>query len=152
VGTVQRLYLYQLAKDGSPDGRTTFAKEISVVFLDNNPSLMKREWSLMYEILQHLLHYVKISVPKSVSEQFSEAEVVHRELAKLLANDKIQVAFPILSSSDALFDEDLIEIIHTRTVEHQFAITKRPRVGETVTDVTVGSGLNMQQTFPFPQK
>ena len=152
MGTVQRLYLYQLAKDRSPDGRTTFAKELSDVFLDNNPSLMKRERSFMYEILQHLLDYVKISVRKSVSEQFSEAEVVHRELAKLFANDKIQVAFPILSASDALFDEDLIEIIHTWAVEHQFAITKRPRVGETVTDVTVGSGLNMHQTFPFPQK
>lgn len=140
MGTVESIYLFQLAKDKSPDGRKSFGKEISQVFLENFPSLTKRERALMFEILQQLMRDVEMSLRKSVSRQLAEEADVPRELAMLLANDEIEVAFPILTMSPVLFDEDLVEIVRNRTVEHQFAVTKRPLVGETVTDALVEKG------------
>ncbi len=140
MGSVHSLYLYKLARDKSPEGQKTFAKSISDVFLDHFPTLTRRERRLMYEILQQTVHQVEMGLRKNVSERLATAEGVPRELAKLLANDEIEVAFPILSMSDALLDEDLIEIIHNRSVEHQLAVTNRPMVSELVSDAIVEHG------------
>tara|TARA_B100000315_G_C14592443_1_gene596686 strand:- start:3769 stop:4881 length:1113 start_codon:yes stop_codon:yes gene_type:complete len=140
MGSVQSLYLYKLARDKSPEGQKDFAKSISDVFLEHYPSLTKRERHLMYEILQQTVHQAEMGLRKNVAERLASTTGVPRELAKLLANDEIEVAFPILSMSDALLDEDLIEIIHQRSIEHQLAITKRPMVSEMVSDAIVEHG------------
>lgn len=140
LGSVHSLYLYKLARDKSPEGQRTFAKSISDVFLEYHPSLSKRERRLMYEILQQTVHQAEMGIRKNVSERLARIEGVPRELAKILANDEIEVAFPIISMSDALLDEDLVEIIHNRSVEHQLAITKRPMVSELVSDAIVEYG------------
>jgi len=140
MGAVESLYLYKLARDRSPDGRRTFGREISGVFLDHFPALTKNERRLMYEILHQLMRDVEMSLRRSVADQLAAEADVPRDLAILLANDEIDVAFPILSLSPVLFDEDLIEIIRGRTVEQQMAITKRPNLGETVSDALVEAG------------
>ncbi len=140
MGSVESLYLYKLARDKSPAGQRDFAKSISDVFLEHYPSLTKRERHLMYDILQQTVHQAEMGLRQSVAERLSQTSGVPRELAKLLANDEIEVAFPILSMSDALLDEDLIEIIHNRSVEHQLAVTKRPTVSEQVSEAIVEHG------------
>jgi uncharacterized protein (DUF2336 family) len=59
---------------------------------------------------------------------------------RLLANDAIEIARPILEKSDVLRDEDLIEIIRTRTDEHRLCIAMRDRVSEAVSDALVEEG------------
>ncbi len=140
MGSVHSIYLYKLARDKSPEGQKTFAKSISDVFLDHFPSLTRRERRLMFEILQQTIHQAEMGLREKVSERLATEKGVPNELAKLLANDEIEVAFPILSMSDALLDEDLIEIIHSRSVEHQLAVTKRPMVSELVSDAIVEHG------------
>jgi len=140
LGSVESLYLYKLARDKSPAGQKDFAKSISDVFLEHYPSLTKRERHLMYDILQQTVHQAEMGLRQNVAKRLAQAAGVPRELAKLLANDEIEVAFPILSMSDALLDEDLIEIIHSRSVEHQLAVTKRPMVSELVSDAIVKKG------------
>ncbi len=140
MGKVQSIYLHQLAKDKSSDGKKTFAKTISDTFLKHYPSLTKRERGLMYDILQQSIHQAEMEIRVRVSEKLATSEGVPRNLAKILANDEIEVAFPILSTSDALLDDDLIEIIHKRSVEHQLAVTKRPAVNEAVSDALVEKG------------
>ncbi|MBT3989021.1 MAG: DUF2336 domain-containing protein [Rhodospirillaceae bacterium] len=140
MGSVQSLYLFKLARDKSSDGKKAFAKSISDVFLDHFPELTKRERRLMYEILQQSVHQAEMGLREKVSKRLAAEQGVPRELAKLLANDEIEVAFPILSMSDALLDDDLIEIIHNRSVEHQLAVTKRPMVSEQVSKAIVEHG------------
>jgi len=140
LGSVESLYLYKLARDKSPAGQKDFAKSISDVFLEHYPSLTKRERHLMYDILQQTVHQAEMGLRQNVAKRLAQTAGVPRELAKLLANDEIEVAFPILTMSDALLDEDLIEIIHSRSVEHQLAVTKRPTVSELVSDAIVKKG------------
>lgn len=140
MGSIHSIYLYKLARDKSPEGKKTFAKSISDIFLDHFPALSKRERHLMYEILQNTIHQAEMTLREKVSVRLATVEDVPRELVKLLANDEIEVAFPILSMSEALLDDDLIEIIHNRSIEHQLAITKRLVVSEQVSDAIVEYG------------
>nr|WP_240953413.1 DUF2336 domain-containing protein [Sneathiella chinensis] len=63
-----------------------------------------------------------------------------RDIAKVLASDISDVASPILSFSDALNDEDLLEIISTKSAEHQAAIAGRVVVSEAVSDRLADTG------------
>ncbi|MDP6787902.1 MAG: DUF2336 domain-containing protein [Rhodospirillales bacterium] len=140
MSSVESLYLFKLAKDKSPRGRKILADELSKVFLDKYANLSSREQNLMFEILRLLVHDIEMPLRKTIAERLAAEPALPRNLAKLLANDAIEIAFPILSLSQALLDEDLIEIIRKRSVEHQLAITIRPSVSEDVTDAIVETG------------
>jgi uncharacterized protein (DUF2336 family) len=57
-----------------------------------------------------------------------------------LANDVIEVAYPILVKSMVLDDADLIELILSKAESHQQAITKRQEVSLSATETLVGTG------------
>jgi uncharacterized protein (DUF2336 family) len=61
-------------------------------------------------------------------------------LVVALANDEIEVAYPILTESAVLHDIDLIEVIRHRTLKHQLAIAIRESLSETVSDALVETG------------
>lgn len=77
---------------------------------------------------------------KVVSTRLADRNDPPAELISLLANDDIEVAFPILSESKVLKDNDLIEVIHHRTLEHQLAVAIRQTVSEAVSDALVEQG------------
>ena len=58
----------------------------------------------------------------------------------MLANDDVEVAYPILAYNKVLQDADLIEVIRHRTLEHQLAIAIREDVSEAVSDALVQTG------------
>ena len=63
-----------------------------------------------------------------------------RDLVLMLANDDVEVAYPILAYNKVLQDADLIEVIRHRTLEHQLAIAIREDVSEAVSDALVQTG------------
>ncbi|MDP6603590.1 MAG: DUF2336 domain-containing protein [Rhodospirillales bacterium] len=79
-------------------------------------------------------------VRRIVSQQLANVPDVPEALVRLLANDDIEVAYPILVYSELLRDADLIEVIRHRTQEHQLAVAIRNEVSETVSNA-LGSGL-----------
>nr|WP_279347149.1 DUF2336 domain-containing protein [Govania unica] len=62
------------------------------------------------------------------------------ELLRLLANEQIEIARPILEKSTLLRDVDLIEIVHNRSEEHRLTIAMRARVSEQVSDALIEEG------------
>jgi uncharacterized protein (DUF2336 family) len=56
-----------------------------------------------------------------------------------LANDEIEVAYPILTRGRALEDEQLIEVVQTRAQEHQLAVALRENIPGTVSDALVAT-------------
>jgi uncharacterized protein (DUF2336 family) len=131
---------YQLARDKSDGGRKKFGESISNLFAEQYPSLNQRERELIFDILARLINDMEMALRRVLSEHLAELTDVPRDLAKVLANDSIDVAFPILSMTPVLLDEDLIEIIHGRSVEHQMAVTVRPLISETLSDSLVEAG------------
>ena len=140
VKELEPTYLLELARDKSKKGREVLIGSIADLFAGSVSALTDRERSLMFAILQQLVRDAEMSVRRTISEQLAEEEMLPRDLAKLLANDEIEVAYPILSKSLVLQDFDLIEVIRQRTLEHQLAVAIREVVSEAVSGALVEVG------------
>lgn len=125
---IDNAYLLGLARESTDVNRAVLARTISDLFQQKGKALNDRERFLMFDILHQIVHEVEISIRQAISSQLAKAPDAPRDLIKLLANDEIEVAFPILSQSTVLSDDDLIEIVHLRTLEHQLAISIRETV------------------------
>ena len=143
MSTVDRIdseHLYGLARDKSVAGRMALAETISDLFLQRGCMLTDRERTLMFSILRQMIHDAEMSVRRIVSAQLAERDDAPRDLVQRLANDEIEVAYPILTKSTVLHDTDLIEVIQQRTLEHQLAIAIRQSVSEAVSGALVQTG------------
>ena len=126
MGTVESMYLVRLARDRSDAGRKAFADALSDLFVADGDGLDASERALMYEILHRVIRDIERAMRAEVSRQLAEQPDVPRALALALANDAIEVAYPILTQSTVLLDEDLIDVARGRTIEHQIAIAVDP--------------------------
>lgn len=133
-------YLFKLAREKSSEGRAVLANVINDLFDQQGEAITDRERHLMLNILHGLIHEVEVSVRRNVSARLAQMPDAPRELIQELANDKIDVAYPILTNSKVLRDEDLIDVIRLRTHEHQLAVTLRTDISEDVSAVLVEHG------------
>jgi uncharacterized protein (DUF2336 family) len=129
--------LLRLAADRTVAARSQLTHAISDMFLPENQRLTEYERALMQDVLGKLITSIEIDVRASLAEAVMRANVGLPELERMLANDAIEVARPILEQSHVLADIDLIAIIKQRTDEHRLAIAMRDMVSETVTDALV---------------
>lgn len=133
-------HLLELARDKSQARRKQLARTITDLFVEQSTELTDRERMLMFDILHKMIHDAEMDVRRTISKQLAEIEDAPRDLINILANDEIEVAFPILRQSLVFQDEDLIEVIQHRTLEHQLAIAVRASVSEEVSDALVETG------------
>ncbi len=140
MGTIEAEELFRLASQKSKEGRTNLAETISDLFLEGGKVLTERERVLMFDILHKIIADVEKSVRQNLSETIADFTDLPPELANILANDDVEVAFPILSRSKILQDFQLIEVIRHRTLEHQLGIAIRSNISEGVCDVLVEAG------------
>lgn len=132
--------LYRLARQKSVEGRTALAATVADFFASESQLLTPRERALMFDILHRIIRDVEMSVRKKVAHYVAAAHDATRDLVNLMANDSIEVAYPILLESPVLKDTDLIEVIRNRTLEHQLAIAIRQDVSEEVSNALVEHG------------
>ena len=133
-------YLFRLARQKSEDGRTALAATISDLFDSRGQRLTDRERNLMFDILRNIVREVEQKVRRTLSERMSSFGDAPQELITILANDSIDVAYPVLTKSRVLQDAHLVEIIRNRTLEHQLAVAVRENVSEKVSDALVETG------------
>ncbi len=133
-------FLLSLARQKSSEGRSRLTAIILDLFDEQGGTLTERQRSLMYGILQSVINDIESSVRQAVAGRMALMDDVPRDIISKLANDSINVAFPILEKSGLLRDEDLIEVIKLRTEEHMLAITMRQHVSESVCDAIVETG------------
>ena len=131
--------LLSIARRKSVEGRTRLAEVVTDLFLDEG-DLTDVERALMFDILHKLVREVESSMRQTLSEKLAELENAPRDLIRELANDEIEVAYPVLTKSKVLWNEDLIEVIYHRTLEHQLAISIRDEVNEDVSEALVSTG------------
>ncbi|MCA1941241.1 MAG: DUF2336 domain-containing protein [Caenispirillum bisanense] len=139
-GVIDEAALLRLAREKSADARARLAATISDLFVEQGSVLTDRERALMADILRRILREIEISVRRQVAQALASQENLPRDLMVFLANDEIEVAFPILRESRVLQDADLIEVIRNRTQEHQLAIANRYYVSAAVCDALVQTG------------
>ncbi len=133
-------FLMTLARQKSAASRSELANVIIDLFDNQSSVLSERQRAQMYGILETVINDIEVSVRQAVAGRLALMDDVPRNLVSKLANDEINVAFPILSKSGLLRDENLIEVIKLRTEEHMLAITMRKFVSESVSDAIVETG------------
>lgn len=132
--------LLNLAKNRSQSARSELVGNIQDFFLKEESRLSERERALMSDILMKLVHDIEMDVRVELAKAVVNVDANMPDLVRLLGNDEIQVAGPILKASQALCDEDLIDIIKMRTDEHRMVVAMRADVSEPVSDVLVDVG------------
>ncbi|TVR99618.1 MAG: DUF2336 domain-containing protein [Rhodospirillales bacterium] len=130
--TIARLQLLDLARSRSPEGRRAIAETISALFGEEDATLSERERTLMFDILHRIVADLEATVCETLSAKLADMPDAPRELIRFLANDRPEVAYPVLSRSRVLEDQDLIEVVRARAMEHQLAVARRYEVSEQV--------------------
>ncbi len=133
-------YLIALARERTIESRSKLVRVIADLFNCSGDVLSERERALMSDILEKLVREVELDVRARLAEQLAENADVPPHIMGELARDDILVAKPILMRCDLLRDNDLIEIVHQRSSEHQLAIARRRRISTAVSDALVESG------------
>jgi len=133
-------YLLELARKKSAESRNELASTVSDLFAGGSGNLTDRERVLMYEILHSVVRDAEMEVRKIISSRLADQGDAPLQLISMLSNDDIEVAFPILCESAVLHDEQLIEVVRHRTLEHQMAVSIRRSVSEEVSAALVEQG------------
>jgi uncharacterized protein (DUF2336 family) len=92
------------------------------------------------EALCLLAELVEVEARAQVAKVIAPLQRAPGTVVVKLANDQIEVAQPLLEFSNVLSDDDLIEIVETRSEAHRMAIAGRAMVNERVGDAIVEHG------------
>ncbi len=125
----------KLLQDPSPENRVTAAEKVSAQFAGGD--LNDNERAIAEDIFRSMVKDAEVRVRKALAESLKNNPEIPHDVAVNLARDVSEVALPIIECSDVLSDEDLVEIVKTKSAEHQIAVARRPFVSEQVSDVLV---------------
>lgn len=103
-------------------------------------TLGQPEIALLGEILHRLVRDVEMPVRRALAEQLSERDDAPHDLICLLADDVIDVAYPLLQKSPMLSDEDLVTVVTRHARQHALAISRRETLSEEVSATLVQTG------------
>ncbi|WP_259780034.1 DUF2336 domain-containing protein [Aestuariispira ectoiniformans] len=142
VSPVSYERLLRLAHQRAIDGKGGLAASIAKMCLDSRADLTKQELELTFEILRELIDQVEIEIRRYIADYLAERTDVPDDLVDFLANDTINVAYPILVHSKQLTDDSLVELVMKHGQSHQLAIAERDGLSEIVTDALVAAGDN----------
>ena len=133
--------LKDLAKEPSSDKRRELLRNITDMFLGDPCERNETECMLFDEVVGAVVKDMQSSVKSELAEKLASSNApVNKTLKSFAMDEDIEVSRPVLERSTMLSDEDLMEIIATRTQEHMMAISKRVGVSEQVSGAIVDRG------------
>ncbi len=133
--------LEQAIQGGSKDKRVDALRRITDLFVDDVDRFNDQQISVFDDVLGHLIKRIEGKALVELSRRLSPVHNAPPEVVRRLAHDEnIAVAEPILTQSRRLSDDDLIEIANTKSQSHLLAISARPSISTSVTDVLLQRG------------
>jgi uncharacterized protein (DUF2336 family) len=132
--------LLQLAARKSAQGRETLYRTLWDFFEQRSGTLTDAERALMTDILRRLSRDIEMSIRIELARALASKAAAPRDLARVLADQEIEVAFPILMESRVLEDMDLIEVVRTQTHQHRLAVAMRRDISNDVCEALVDNG------------
>lgn len=126
----------RLLKDNSSESRIRVMQKISSQYVGH----LLSETELLYaeQIFRALLHDAEVQVRRALSESLKNADAVPRDIIIGLAQDREEVALPVIRSSQVLSDADLIRIIESsREVAKIDSVASRDKVSGRVSRALV---------------
>lgn len=92
------------------------------------------------KILRLLANDAAELVRRAMAVTLKASDLIPNDVARKLAGDLDSIALPIIASSPAFSDEDLIEIVRAGSVVRQVAVAGRARVSRDVATVLAAEG------------
>lgn len=127
--------LAQLAVNPQGTSREEIYLAVASLYRIQGTGLNERERALMHEILRRLTRDVEMAIRIALAERLADDTTAPHDLILLLADDRIEVARPLLLRSPLLTDEDFLKLITSASDAHHEAVAAREHIGEPVTDV-----------------
>lgn len=124
--------LSQLAANPHSAPRGDIYLAVASLYHSQGAQLSVQERGLMREILQRLTGDVEMAIRIALAERLADDESAPLDLILLLADDRIEVARPVILRSRQLSDADLLSLLDHAGEDHHVACAARPYIGETV--------------------
>ncbi len=131
--------LIALAEQPSSERRRELLRSVTDMFFAHDGH-GAGEMALFDEVMNRLAGDMETAVRAELSQRLAAAPAAPSNLLRSLASDHIDVARPVLEQSASLSDADLVHVARTQGQEHLRAISQRPAVSTSVTDVIVERG------------
>ncbi len=133
--------LIALANEPSSERRRELLRGVTDLFFSGDGSHAGAELALFDDVMGQLATDMEEAVRRELAGRLAEAAAPPRHLLRDLARDSaISVAEPILTGSQALTDDDLLAVAHTRGQDHLRAISRRTLVSAAVSEAIVERG------------
>ena len=126
--------LAQLAANPRGTTREEIFLAVASLYRVQGTHLNDRERELMREILRRLAGDVEMAIRIALAERLADDASVPHDLVLLLADDKIEVARPLILRSPLLTEEDALHLIAEYGEEHHEAVASRANIGEPVSE------------------
>ena len=133
--------LKDLAAEPSSDKRRDLMREVTDMFLGDPAARSETECMLFDDVVAAVVKDMEAVVRAELSDKLADSnEPISKTLKRFAMDDDIEVARPVLERSTGLSDEDLIEVVKSKTQEHMLAVTRRAKVSEQVSGALVERG------------
>ena len=120
----------------SPERRLEMLRRVTDQFLSDADRLSEEQIGVFDDVLASLTKTIENKALARLSADLAHLDNAPRETIRTLAfNEDVSVAGPVLAKSTRLHDHDLVSIASTRGRQHLMAISQRPTINESVTDV-----------------
>ena len=126
---------------GGASERKRILERVADLFAAGSRGYSGQQIGLFDDVLQKLCADIEVKARARLARRFAHIDNAPPQLIRSLAfDDAIAVAQPVLIHSQQLSDADLVENAATKSQDHLFAIVRRLKLSECVTDVLVERG------------
>src|ERR1700761_7271473 len=126
---------------GTVARRVETLRRVTDLFVNGVVDYSDEQVGLFDDVFQCLIHHIETSAKSLLSNRLAPIDRAPPLTIRALAfDDVIEVAAPVLSLSERLDDEALIETARTKSQAHLMAISTRRVLSGAVTDILVQRG------------
>lgn len=126
---------------GSESRRAHTLRQVTDLFLLNAADYTNEQTSVFDDVFDVLVRNVELSAKALLAQRLAPVpSAPPRVIHKLAFDDEIEVAGPVLTHSERLTEQVLIETAQTKSQAHLLAISVRKVLPAAVTDVLVDRG------------
>jgi uncharacterized protein (DUF2336 family) len=121
--------------------RAEALRRVTDLFVSGSARFSDDQMALFDQVMGQLAREIDVSARAAFGSRLASApQAPPRVLRELALDDEIAVAEPVLRGAAQLDGATLVEGARTKSQEHLLAISRRPQLSESVTDVLVERG------------
>lgn len=129
-----------LAREKSSDKRRELLGKVADLFFDGAEHHTQQETLIFRDIVLKMLDEVDLDGRAEFSQRAAPQSDLPADIARQLAQDKVEVAGPMLQHSPVLTDDDFIEFSQKLSPAHLVSIAQRDYLSGNVTDALIENG------------